>query len=100
LPIVYEDVNKLFMTWADFRKRKDFRDHMKAWFMGEDLSQLPPPPVEEPEKPALQLKEGDADVPSVSAEANAQPERPQGRGLGQEVEVPEVRKDDNPPVSS
>jgi hypothetical protein len=51
----YEDVNLLFEEWAKFRSRPDFRDHMRAWFMGDDLSKLPPPP--EPE-----AKEGESDV--------------------------------------
>jgi len=44
--IGYSDVNKLFMEWAEFRKRRDFRQYMPAWFMGDDLSELPPGPVD------------------------------------------------------
>ena len=99
-PITYEDVNRLFKDWADFRKRSDFREHMRAWFMGDDLASLPPPPVEEPGKPADQPKEGESNVPSVSAEENDRQERPASGRDGQEAEVSEVRKDDNSPVSN
>ena len=94
--ILYEDVNKLFMDWADFRKRKDFRDYMKEWFMGEDLSKLPPPPVEEPKKPADQPKEGGSDGQVSPAEASSRPEQPESPGPSQEAPVPEVRGHDDP----
>jgi len=42
--ITYENINLMFMEWEQFRARPDFREHMRAWFMGDDLSQLPPPP--------------------------------------------------------
>ena len=96
--IVYEDVNRLFADWAEFHKRKDFRSYMKEWFMGVDLSTLPPPPVETPEKPADQPKEGDQDGQSIPDEASPQPEQPQSDGPSQEATVPEVRGNDGAKV--
>ena len=58
--ITYEQVNKMFMEWEKFRSRPDFRDHMRAWFMGDDLSTLPPPP--EPKEKAPE------ETPSPEAE--------------------------------
>ena len=51
----YSDINALFVTWSNFRRRKDFRNHMKAWVMGEDITLLPPEPPEE-------KKEGESNV--------------------------------------
>lgn len=42
-PITYEMVNEMFVTFNKFRDRKDYKDHMKMWFMGEDLNILPVP---------------------------------------------------------
>jgi hypothetical protein len=52
------DVTTLFGAWREFKKRSDFRDHNTAWFMGEDLSKLPPPPKEEkvPDAPQNNLE--------------------------------------------
>jgi hypothetical protein len=63
--ITYESVNELFMEWEKFRSRPDFRDHMRTWFMGEDLSTLPPPPPvetkEEEKAPDALVKDEDAE---------------------------------------
>lgn len=39
--ISYETVNKMFMDFERFRRRPDFRNHMRVWFMGESLDSLP-----------------------------------------------------------
>jgi hypothetical protein len=44
--IGYDDINKMFEEWDQFKARPDWREHTRPWFMGEDLSTLPPPPVE------------------------------------------------------
>jgi hypothetical protein len=49
-PLGRDIVTKMFADWREFKKRPDFRDHNTAWFMGEDLSKLPPPPAKEEEK--------------------------------------------------
>ena len=46
-PLTEEFVTQTFNTWREFRERPDFREHFVVWFMGGDLSTLPPPP--EPE---------------------------------------------------
>lgn len=58
--ITYEAVNKMFMDWAAFRARSDFRDHMQTWMMGGDLSALPEPPKqEEPSTPEAPATDGE-----------------------------------------
>lgn len=46
-PISYEAINSLFSEWETFKKRPDFREHMRTWVMGGDLESLPPLPVGE-----------------------------------------------------
>lgn len=59
--ITYDQVNLMFMEWAKFRQRPDFKDHMQTWMMGGDLNTLPPPP--EPPK-----EEETPDAPGPKAE--------------------------------
>lgn len=39
-PFTYEELNKLFKEFEEFRSKKGFADHMQAWYMGEDVSQF------------------------------------------------------------
>jgi hypothetical protein len=73
--IGYSDVNKLFADWAEFRKRKDFREHMREWFMGEDLSSLPPEAVssETAKKTGEQDVDRSGDTASKGAENATEP---------------------------
>lgn len=53
----------MFLELAEFQNRPDFRDHFRAWYMGEDLSKLPPIDVKEEEpvsapEPEAQYPEG------------------------------------------
>lgn len=62
--LTYQGVNAAFDEWDQFHQRPDFRDHMEQWFLGGDLSKLPPPPrVEKKEAEQEQPKEfgGDYD---------------------------------------
>jgi len=54
--ITHEFVTSLFHEWVKLKERSDFRDHNRAWFLGEDLSNLPPEPKkeEQPTAPADQ----------------------------------------------
>lgn len=55
-PIDYDQTNKMFVEWQQFKNRPDWRDHSRVWFMGGDLSMLPPPP-EPQEQPEAKVKE-------------------------------------------
>ena len=70
MPLIgYSDINTMFHEWAEFRQRSDFREHMQAWFMGDDLSTLPPPPEVK--------KEGETNVesdPGNPADGSSAPE--------------------------
>jgi hypothetical protein len=104
--ISYEQVNAMFMEWEKFRSRSDFRDHMKSWFMGEDLSLLPEPPKEEkaPEAPAAESGDeepqefgGDYGQPreaSGDGDPSDQQGEPKTSTDGSPDSVPEGRDDD------
>lgn len=62
--LTYDGVNKMFMEWEKFRSRSDFRDHMRAWFMGDDLDSLPPPPEPKEEEPSVETPGEDAESPA------------------------------------
>lgn len=64
--ITYKSVNELFEQFVEFKERSDFRQHMHAWYMGEDLDSLPPPP-----EPVGQL--GDDEEEPIKAEEPAEP---------------------------
>ena len=94
-PIAYAHVNKMFQEFEAFRSRPDFREHMEAWFMGEDLSQLPPPPElekqeEEPEavqaegsnEPPAQTFGGDYAEKNDSGDAGSTEERSEDAATG------------------
>lgn len=46
--LTYEQINKDFVAFAEFKKRPDFREHFRAWYMGEDVSKIPMPPPPPP----------------------------------------------------
>jgi hypothetical protein len=48
-PISYESINEMFRLFASIKARSDFKEHARAWYTGSDVSNLPPPPVEEKE---------------------------------------------------
>jgi hypothetical protein len=79
--VTYEEVNKMFMDFEEFRSRPDFRNHMRVWFLGEPLDSLP------------ELKvEADHAVSHIGNEAGTE-ERAGGGREGQEDPVP-VRRED------
>lgn len=40
-PVTYEAINDLFQEFEEFKKREDFRDHFRVWYMGGDIQKLP-----------------------------------------------------------
>lgn len=108
-PMTFEDMEDTFKEFADFRKRPDFKQHMKAWYSGEDLSELPEPedptenpvPMPHPEgdvvESHLDIEEfgGDYDGAIERNEIPEDPSRPisEGEERGVEAEVPEMRDD-------
>jgi len=87
--VEYDDINLLFQQWADFRARPDFRDHMRSWFMGADLSKLPAPP----DPPKEEEKEGVENVrdPGLSISEGEE----EGSSGSPPDDVPEVRSEDH-----
>ena len=77
-----DDIEKLFLDWATFRRRSDFRDHMTEWMLGVPLDKMPP------EQTAK--KEGDDDGESDSGDEGPG-EGSSGSAHDQENEVPQVR---------
>lgn len=73
--VTYDKVNELFKDFAEFRGRPDFRNHMRAWFMGEPIDSLP------------EVK-GDEDARSDDGDTPAAKEGPEGGEHGQEDPVP------------
>lgn len=63
--VTYDGVNALFQLHEEFRARSDFKEHMKTWFLGGDVSALPPPPepAKEEVPEATPETPADADVP-------------------------------------
>jgi hypothetical protein len=45
--VTKEDVTTLFEEWRAFKARSDFKEYNHTWFMGHDLSTLPPAPKKE-----------------------------------------------------
>ena len=39
--ITYDQVNRLFNDWENYRSRPDWNEHLDKWFLGHDLSELP-----------------------------------------------------------
>jgi hypothetical protein len=70
-PVTYEEVNALFHLFDEFKKRPDFKNHFRSWYLGDDLSKLPPPPepppAPEPPMPVV------AEEPQAAKEEAAQP---------------------------
>lgn len=40
-PLDFEELEGLFKEFADLRQRPDWKNHLRAWYSGEDLSNLP-----------------------------------------------------------
>lgn len=62
--VTYEGVNFLFQMHDAFRSRPDFRDHLETWFLGGDLTKLPPLP-----EPDTKEEEKTEPTPETPAEA-------------------------------
>lgn len=86
-PVTYEAINTLFQEFEDFRKRSDFREHFRSWYMGDDIRDLP------------ELKEDardtvtDASQEKDNANQGSEPEQlssPEDAEEPQEASVPEV----------
>jgi len=76
IPLVTrEKVTASFAEWREFKKRPDFRDHNTAWFMGEDLTKLPPPTAKE--EPLVE-RDDQGRVTKINATPNALPTNQEG----------------------
>jgi hypothetical protein len=103
-PIDYEHVRKAFLQYHDFKKRPDYKDHEQVWFLGEDLSTLPPPPSipKEEEKDPTPAENGEGRIfggdyaESDIRNETTEQEGPPNPGDCQEPEVPEVRNQNAP----
>ena len=102
--VTYDQVNEMFMEWAAFKSRPDFRDHMQAWFMGQDLSELPPAPEpvkEEDVVSASALGEdadefgGDYESQSDLGDAESSEGEPENEARHESAPVPEVQNQNN-----
>lgn len=73
-PVTYGDVNSMFAQYELLKQRRDFRQLAEAWYMGQDLSNLPPPP-EEPQSEELSkvFAEADAVADAAAKEAAEDP---------------------------
>jgi hypothetical protein len=91
--ITYERVNEMFQEWEAFRNRSDFRDHMRAWFMGDDLKQLPPPPEPKQEETPTEAP-GDAEDPVEFGGDYAQDSDRNQADSEEQPEVSETREED------
>jgi len=40
--VTYEEVSQMFVLLDEFKKRPDFKEHFRAWYLGGDLASLPP----------------------------------------------------------
>jgi hypothetical protein len=92
--ITYEAVNLMFMEWEKFRSRPDFREHMKPWFMGDDLDSLPPPPEPKQEETPEETPDAEVEGPQEFGGDYAE-----GSGLGNEAasqEQSEGKTDSSP----
>ena len=102
-------INGVFLTWHEFKKRPDFKAHFVPWFLGRDLSQLPPPSEPEAkeemtdEAPALESGSpiefgGDyaEGKDSHSRDETTTEEPRQDSGNGPKDEVPERQDPDSP----
>jgi len=78
--ISYGEVNRMFDDWNSFKARPDFREHMRTWMMGDDLSTLPPVPVKEEVKETTNEKD-ETNAPESdpgNASAGSQPSESSG----------------------
>lgn len=94
IPLVtYDGVNEMFHEFDSFKTRPDFRDHMRTWFTGGDLTALPPVPEVKNEEQAptetsapqeedfpegAQIFGGNDESPNGDGEPEAGSERPAG----------------------
>lgn len=99
--ITYESVSEMFEQFAALRSRPDWREHSKDWYMGKDLSNLPPvPEAESPEatKPEASEFGGDyaetTDIDEASDKGAAE-----GEGPAQEDALPPGQETDGPSSS-
>lgn len=83
--ITEEDLEQLFLDWAAFRGRSDFRDLMTEWMLGVPLGKLPPPPVE---------TEGEADAQGDHGDESPQQELTEDSSVREEDDVPKVQPED------
>jgi len=100
--ITYDQVNRMFMDWADFRARPDFRDHMRTWMMGGDLSALPLPPKQEtPSAPGPEAEDaeefggdhGEGQATDIGDEISSEGQ-PEDSPSGSQDQVPEGQDSD------
>jgi len=86
--ITVESINDLFDLWAEFSQRPDHKELYHQWYMGYDLSQLPPPEVKE---------EGDPEAAEAAADNHDDPGKP--REFGGDYVGPETESSDRDGVA-
>lgn len=69
-PIDWEEVLGMFGQFIELRQRPDYADHMETWYMGGDVSNLPPIP----EPPAAPEVQGHPEEDEGSTETPEEPE--------------------------
>lgn len=52
-PLDFEEIEGLFTEFANLRQRSDWKNHLKTWYSGGDLSDLPEVP--EPQEEAVEM---------------------------------------------
>lgn len=84
--ITAKDIERLFRDWAEFKKRPDRRNLMMEWFLGVELSAMPPLPA----TPA----QGDQHAEGDHGNQDAQQGVAQDSGAGQADDVSVVPRED------
>lgn len=84
-PLTYEAINETFLLFGKLRERPDFRDHLRAFYLGElkdmaAIDALPEPKAVETEVPeeVPSKKNGEGNGASVIASLNDEGELPDG----------------------
>lgn len=94
--VTYEGVNQMFHDFAALKTRPDHRDHMKDWFMGVDLSTLPPLEENEPEETQEGPKEFGGDYAEGSDSESVEEEQSEGKETGEADALPQGQEIDDP----
>jgi hypothetical protein len=83
--LTYQGFNRVFADFEALRVRPDFKDHYELWFMGGDLSKLPPLPV--PEDKELAEVRAELEKADQSTESNIIPVSGEDLGIPDGAQV-------------